>query len=107
MSLVKHNDMIQQIPAAVADPAFRNPVLPRASKACSLRLDAETLYSADNFIIEVCGTVEDQIPRKACPAQRALIWAAGLSEQQAADVKPGSPKASPDGNTNHEKSDRR
>ena len=33
MALIEHDHMVQQVPAAVADPAFRDAVLPRAANA--------------------------------------------------------------------------
>jgi len=33
MALIENNDMIEQVPTAIADPAFGNTVLPRTLKA--------------------------------------------------------------------------
>jgi hypothetical protein len=121
MRLVEHDDMIEQVSAAAANPALGEPVLPRTAKAGSLRLDAEALHCVYDFVIEVGCTIEDQVsaftsirtrafaraPRKACPAQRALVGDVVPSEQQAAGVKPGFPEASLRENTNYKKSDRR
>src|ERR1700733_141586 len=40
MFFVQRDDMIQDLPAAVSDPAFGDSVLPRRSYSCSLRLQA-------------------------------------------------------------------
>src|ERR1035437_5687341 len=61
MPFVEHDHMVEQIPAAVADKAFCNPVLPRTTETGSLRLDAEDLYRVDDFLIEVCTAIEDQV----------------------------------------------
>jgi len=55
--------MVEQISAAVADPPFRNTILPRTSEADSLGLDAEALHSVDHFLIELCTAIEDQVIR--------------------------------------------
>ena len=50
-----HNDhMVEQIPAAVADPTLGNAVLLRTSKTGSLELDPKALYCVDHFFIEAC-----------------------------------------------------
>ena len=53
--------MAEQIPAAVADPALRNAVLPRTSEAGPLGLNAETLYGLDDIFLELCAAIKDQI----------------------------------------------
>src|ERR1039457_2603898 len=58
---VEHDHMVEQIPAAVADKAFCNSVLPRTTETGSLRLDAEDLQRVDDFLIEVCTAIEDQV----------------------------------------------
>ena len=58
---VEHDDVVKQIPAAVANPALRNPVLPRTMRAGSLWLDAEVLHRMDDPIIESWVVIEDQV----------------------------------------------
>jgi hypothetical protein len=60
--------LIEQISPAVSNPAFCYAVLPRASEAAALWLDAETPHRADDFLIEIRGTVEGQIA--GCPLVR-------------------------------------
>jgi hypothetical protein len=60
MAFVEYDDMIEQISPAVANPAFCYAVLPRAPEAAALWLDTETFYRADDFLIEIRSTVEDQ-----------------------------------------------
>jgi hypothetical protein len=60
MPLAKDDDVIEQVSAAGADPAFGDPVL-RVAKAGSLRFDAKALYRFDNFVIEVGCMIEDEI----------------------------------------------
>jgi hypothetical protein len=61
MMFVEHDDMIEQVPSAVTDKAFSDPILPRAAEAGSLWLNAEALDSADGFFVEVGPAIEDQI----------------------------------------------
>ena len=61
MAFVENDDVIEQVSAAVADEAFGNAVLPRAAIAGPLGCDAETLDAADDFVVEVCSSVEDQV----------------------------------------------
>src|ERR1017187_7948212 len=61
MPLVEQDYMIEQIPSAITNPAFCNTVLPWTSEAGPLGLDAEALHCADNFLIEVCCAIEDQV----------------------------------------------
>ena len=64
MTLIQNNDMIEQIPAAITNPALSNAVLPRTSEAGSFRLDAQSLDGTDDVLIEVRGPIEDQILRR-------------------------------------------
>jgi hypothetical protein len=41
MALIERDHMVEQVAAAVADPAFRNTVLPRTLEAGSLGLDSK------------------------------------------------------------------
>src|SRR5438105_1733144 len=68
MPLVEHYYIAKQVTSAITYPAFGNAVLPWASEAGSLRLDARDCYGADNFPVEVRGSVEIQI------ARRRIIW---------------------------------
>jgi hypothetical protein len=61
VSLVEDDDMIEQLPAAAADKAFGDPVLPRAAEASPLWFDAETPNRADNFLTEIRCSVKEQI----------------------------------------------
>ena len=61
MPLAENDDMIKQIPAATANPAFRNAVLPRTSVAGPLRLDAEAHHSFDHFVVELWPSIKDQL----------------------------------------------
>jgi hypothetical protein len=65
MVLVKRDDMIEKISAAVSDKSLRYAILPWALKAGSLWLYGETLDRLDNLTIEVSTTVEDQVFRRA------------------------------------------
>jgi hypothetical protein len=63
MPLVEDDDVIEQVPAAVADKALGDAVLPRASEAGPLGLNAEALHCVDDIFAEVRRPVEDQILR--------------------------------------------
>ncbi len=59
--LIENDDMIQEVSSTIPDPALGNAVLSRASEAGSFGLNTETLYGAQHLVIEVCGSVKDQI----------------------------------------------
>jgi hypothetical protein len=61
MPFVHSNHMVEQISTAGGNPTLSNTVLPWTSETCPLGLDAEALYSVDDFLIEVCAAIEDQI----------------------------------------------
>ena len=61
MLLVQNNHMIEQVAAAVADPALGNTVLPRTSEAGPLGLNAEALDGLDHLRIEAGTAIKDQI----------------------------------------------
>jgi hypothetical protein len=63
MTYVQNDDVIQQISSAISHPAFGDAVLPRASEVGLLGSDAEALYRADNLLVEVRSSIEDQIIR--------------------------------------------
>lgn len=59
MPLVEHDYMVKQVASAIANPAFRDAVLPWTPEAGPFGLDAEAHYGADNFAVEVRCPVED------------------------------------------------
>jgi hypothetical protein len=61
MPFIENDHMVEQISAAIPNPAFCYSVLPWTSEASSLRLDAEALYGVYHFFIELCATVKDQV----------------------------------------------
>src|ERR1035437_4346494 len=61
MLLVQNDHMVEKIPAAVADPAFGDTVLPRTSEARSLGLNAEGLHRIDHLRVEAGTAIKDQI----------------------------------------------
>ena len=63
MAFVQNDHVIEQIPAAGTNEAFRHSVLPGASEAGSLGLNAKALSGVDHFLIEVCTEIKDQISR--------------------------------------------
>jgi len=64
MAFIHNDHMVEQIAAAIADPALGDTVLPRASEARPLGLDTEALYRVDHFFIELRAAIEDQITRR-------------------------------------------
>ena len=68
MPFIHNNYMVKQISTASSDPTLCNTVLPRTSEAGSLELDSETPRSVDDFPIEVCAAIEDQVFRSR------VIW---------------------------------
>jgi hypothetical protein len=63
MPFIEHDHMVEQIAAAVSDPAFSDAILPRTAEAGSFRLNAKTFDGIDNFFIELCAAIEDQVLR--------------------------------------------
>ncbi len=61
MPFVEDDHVVEQIAAAVADPALGDAILPRTSVVGSLGLNAEVLDHADHFFIELCATIKDQV----------------------------------------------
>ena len=61
MAFIQDNYMVEQVPAAIADPTLGNAILPRTPEAGSLWLNAEALHRANDFFIEVCAAIKDQV----------------------------------------------
>ena len=61
VAFIENDHVVEQIAAAVTDPAFRNAVLPWTSEAGPLGLDAECLHGIDHFAIELCAAIKDQV----------------------------------------------
>jgi len=61
MPLIHYNYVIDQVTAAVPNPALGNPVLPWTSEAGPLGLDAEAFHRVDHFFIEVRYPIGDQV----------------------------------------------
>jgi hypothetical protein len=59
MPFIHDERMVDQIPAAVANPALGYAVLPRTSEAGPLGMDAEALHCVEDFSIELCTMIED------------------------------------------------
>ena len=53
ITLIEDDHMIEQIPAAVANPALSNAVLPRTPEAGPFRLDTQSLDSTDDLFINL------------------------------------------------------
>jgi len=64
MPLVQDDHMVEQIAAAVSNPALGNAVLPRAAEAGSFGLDAEAFHRFDDFAVELRSAIKDQITRR-------------------------------------------
>ena len=64
VTLVQDDYMVEQVAAAIADEAFGDAVLPGTLKAGSFGFDAETLDGVDDFLAEICCSIEDQIARR-------------------------------------------
>ena len=59
-----HNDhVVEQIPAAGANPTFCDTILPRTSETGSLWCNAKGLHGVDDFIVEVRTAIENQVLR--------------------------------------------
>jgi hypothetical protein len=64
MAFVENDYMVEQIATAVANPALGDTVLPRTSITCPLGLDAKILDRVDDFFIELCAAIKDQVTRR-------------------------------------------
>jgi len=64
MPLVQDDHMVEQIAAAVSNPALGNAVLPRAAEAGLSELDAEAFHRFDDFAVELRSAIKDQITRR-------------------------------------------
>jgi len=56
--------VVEQISSAVTNPTLGNPVLPWTSETGPFRLDAQCLDGTDDLLIEVRGSIENQILRR-------------------------------------------
>jgi hypothetical protein len=61
MQPIENDQMVEQVPAAGAYPAFCNAVLPWTLEAGALGLNAKTLYFFNHFIIELWAAIKDQV----------------------------------------------
>jgi len=64
MPFIQDNHMVEQIPAAVANPTLGNTVLPWTSETGPLWPNAKALHCVDDFLIEICALIEDQVARR-------------------------------------------
>ena len=65
MPFIQNDHAIEQIAVAGAHPTLSHAVLPGATKAGSLWLDAEALDGIDDLFIEVAATAKDQVTRRS------------------------------------------
>ena len=63
MTFIQRDHMVEQISAAVADPMFRNAILPGTSEARPFGFDAEALHDSGHLFVKVRGPVENQVVR--------------------------------------------
>lgn len=59
MALVEHDDMVEEIAAASANPAFGHAVLPGTANGSANRDDAQTLYGLQNLTMESVLAIKD------------------------------------------------
>ena len=70
MLLVQNNHMVEQISAAVANPALGEAVLPWAPKTGPLWLDIETPYRLNHFFVELSTAIKDQVTGRGIVRER-------------------------------------
>jgi hypothetical protein len=58
---VQRNDVIQQLAASTADPAFSDSILPRAPQTRSYRFNAARLQEAENLSTELCVVIKQDL----------------------------------------------
>ena len=61
MPFIENDNLVKQIPAADANPPLGDTILPWASEAGSLGLDAKALHSFDHFAVELWAAIKDQV----------------------------------------------
>jgi hypothetical protein len=59
VALVEHDDMVEQIAAATANPAFGHPILPGTANGSANRDDAQILYGLQNLNMESVLAIKD------------------------------------------------
>jgi len=73
MPIIENDHVIEQVTSAAPHETLCNAILPRALKASSLGLSAETAYRCHDLFVEIAATVEDEIARcgvvRKCLAQ--------------------------------------
>jgi hypothetical protein len=70
MAFIQNDHMVEQVAAAVADPALCHAVLPRTAETGSLRLDAEALHCLDHIAVEVRAAIKNQIVGRGVKRER-------------------------------------
>src|SRR5271156_2820911 len=61
MPFIRNDHVVKEIPAAIANPTLANTVLPWTLETGPLWLDAKALHCVDDFFIEICTVIEDQV----------------------------------------------
>src|ERR1700749_4947272 len=57
VAFIDNDHVVEQVPAAAADPTLSDSVLPWTSEAGSLGLNVEALHRLDYFVTEVCTAI--------------------------------------------------
>src|SRR5258708_8686894 len=70
MALVEHDDLVEQLSAHTAYPAFRNAVLPRAPVRRSRWPQTERFHHGDHTLTEACVAIKHQVPQLPFPRAR-------------------------------------
>ena len=63
MALIENDHVVEQISSTAANPTHRDTVLPRTLKGSSFELDAQCFDGTYDLLIEVRGSIEDQVFR--------------------------------------------
>jgi hypothetical protein len=92
MTLIEDDDMIERIPAAVANPTLRDIILPWASEIGSLGLNAEALYGVEHFFIEIRSSVENPILRRGIIRERFPVFGALRNQRKTVRSEISKPK---------------
>ena len=67
---IQDDYVVEQVPTVAADPSFCNTVLPWASEAGPLRLNAEALYRIDHIFVEIRAAIKDQVSGRGVERKR-------------------------------------
>jgi hypothetical protein len=61
MPFIPYDHMIKQVSSETVNPALGDSILPWTADSGSLRYDSEGLRCFDNFVVNICDAIKDQV----------------------------------------------